>query len=328
MKKMYKYILIITIMMFGFVGEVRAELDKTGVHSCVGDKTCNHVCKYKVKSNGDVLNLYTGTHESYPGYTTFFSVGNGYYTPIVSRLNETRTAYISSKINFPNECPENANVYWKDVNGESKYCFDNGDDDNYCESNTFKYYSYNLFDLGEKTFKFDSEPIEMEYVENVSEKRNEDIGIDITPGLALDKCVDDGTCMPICYYDAVKTWDYSIIYYFKNKPINESYAINSSWNDGLSYLSFSEHISVYNKIKKGQCPTNLYHSKKNGNVCFDNNDDLCKGDLIETTVTELETEAKEKYLESVKESESNIPKCDTIKEEIISSKGLDENKIK
>ena len=45
MKKMYKYILIITLMMFGFVGEVRANV-------------INKICSYSISNKDDLTKIH------------------------------------------------------------------------------------------------------------------------------------------------------------------------------------------------------------------------------------------------------------------------------
>lgn len=319
MKKMYKYILIITIMMFSFETEVRAR-DHDGVNKCVEDGKCNLVCSYgfKNKDNKDYkVNIYyylprQGKTEGY-----YYSVGNGL-------LKETYDHFgmgVSDVIKNEKKCPPN--IYF-DEDYTDEACFDlDGSSD--C--------------VDKDSEKFGSNKIVSPHVTNHLEKIKEETGLDASHNTKLDNCVNSGECKFLCQYESKKDNYSAIIYYFPNQTIQNRYKVSASWvkegklqNIAFTNVYSSEAYIIESDLLKlmneGICPQNMYRDpdgKKE--ICFDNSGGcMSKSKFKDHEIEDADitsTNKLEDYLNQVKNDRKNELACEKAKEKIASEKGLD-----
>ena len=252
MKKMYKYILIITLMMFGFVGEVRAETPTT-------------LCSYVESSKQDKIEIRYAKDGGYRGYNVF--VNDKFVHSFTSNTSE-----MTELINNGN-CPKN--VYWKGAGllEKSNYCFDN--DKKTCLSkNTYD-------DKTEGIIGLDGD-IGNIYKDKIIDKA----GFYISYEIIDSDCIDDESCYPLCHYSQKDYGKYAVIYYKSGNSIENQLFVMSSAFNGKKFLTYGDKLSgrayiseedrakliVNGEDKEIICPKNFYHDTNlYDDVCFDNN---------------------------------------------------------
>lgn len=163
MKKIYKYIFIITLMMFGFVGEVRANDELNG---CVDAGTCELLCTYKSDEGNAYIYKYIRGSEEVLYFSSFnwnkdqkkgyvFNDGNyfeadGKYHITSGAESWNSTAFIDEELIKNSDifsCPQY--IYKNNIGGK-EVCFDN---DDYCKDvgiNKFKKAMLNVEVITEK----------------------------------------------------------------------------------------------------------------------------------------------------------------------------------
>lgn len=243
MKKMYKYILIITLMMFSFIGDVKADDFKT-------------LCTYESTDDGETLKIGYMLDEVVDYYSIykndkFEQYINGSYT---TERHKKVVEQLKSNI-----CPKSINYF--DVNlfaGIPNYCLDDGD--NAC-ANAYPDYTIAW------TKKLVTN--NMEAVKGIA------------PNLVYNECVNDGTCTIACSYVDGQLPDnkYAFIY-AKDGGLQFSFSWDSdptelhSPNDSTVFIDPTA-LTLY--AESAQCPSYVYVDENyEKEICFDNDGEYCK----------------------------------------------------
>lgn len=252
MKKMYKYILIITLMMFGFVGEVRAGV--IGTNKCVNNEQCFLLCSYN--DGASDYNIYY-----FPSDRVLkFSFGDKGVVDL--QTDFSGKAFID--IDAQNElregiCP--VNVYIND--DEDVPCFDN--DGTYCETTEeFDKHGFGLTATSKSNLKV-----------NNAKKRDAKI--------TYNSCVEDGSCTLACSYEH-GFGDFAHIYIGKNNSLVSSF----SWSGNIKKTyqlgtevgnnkTFVNNNNVISNLRNGVCPQDIYMDVAGEKeICFEfENDSYC-----------------------------------------------------
>lgn len=266
MKNIYKYILVITLMMFSFIGEVSA--DEEIVNSCVKNGTCDLLCQYRyiaVKYNNEI---YTYNIYHYYGDMLkkglYYSSNNGNLKKIYNTSDKKNGAenFIDPQAEIElleKKCP--VNIYFKENPSYLDVCFDSNK--TYCLNNFEDYLPENYNEPGNFI------PDEIKYKD---EYRN--------------KCVDEGTCLLMCSYYNFENSAY--IYYipsenkFKTSYTWSMYTIGKEYDD-LYELTTDKHPAIIGptdleNLNNGICPNNVYNdydANMASDICFDNDGSYC-----------------------------------------------------
>lgn len=339
MKKMYKYILIITLMMFGFVGEVRAS-------------SINKICSYTISNNDELESI-----------DIYYNTVKGQFELEINSKNRKKLTkdkigdyFISSNVEKmlgKADCPKN--IYYKD-----KYlCLDTDSDSNYCLSNTFESAKIKADKSFSNNDKIDDSnyKIEKTFKTNIIDKT----GLNISPKAPFDSCVDFSLsgdiketdynyCEALCYYSDKELKNFAFIYFVKNASTNfENFKVSFSWSDktggqgkmralysengAMTYAELSseakeELINGKNGVKK--CPLKVYrndYKAEEGRICFENNEHHCTDENVNILLNEQNDgfgveENKEKIENLEEELQNNAIETKECKsaEELITSK--------
>lgn len=336
MKKMYKYILIITLMMFSFIGEVKAN-------------TINQICSYSIsnKDNLTKIDIFYNTFDS--EYKV--KINNGSFkTLTLEKQGDYFMTENVSKLLEKADCPKN--LYYKD-----KYlCIDTDSDNNYCTSNTFESAKLKWDKNFSESDKIDSSNYKMEktFKTNIIDKT----GLNISPKAPFNACVDNSLsgdtnkndydyCEALCYYSDKDLKNFAFIYFVKNEALDhEKFKVSFSWSDNLNgqgnmrvlyndknpitYAAMSPQAKsdlIVGANGKKQCPLkayrNDYETAGEGQICFENTERYCtnkKVDILVNGETEdFKVEENKDEIDGLEqELETDVANCEDVKKDITS----------
>lgn len=252
MKKMYKYILIITLMMFGFVGEVRAV--ETGTNECVEKQECFLLCSYN--DGASDFNIYY----DFGNRDLEFSIG----AKGTIKINENETGTPGADAFMDDETKENlkngvcpSNVYIDD--DKESVCFDgNG---TYCKNTEkIKKWGFDLTATSEANLK----------VNNASKK---------DASITYNSCAKDKSCQIACSYEH-GYGDFAHIYIGQNNSlmtsftwsgdVKKTYPLGTDSGNNKAFVSPGDIIP---KLRERVCPQKVYMDMwGQKEICFDFND--------------------------------------------------------
>lgn len=265
MKKMYKYILLFILIMFGFVGEVRALGDcvngKTTGTNNRGIENCDIICERYTSDDKKVtiFREYTETVQQNYYMISFDEKVNMLYTKF-SIFNPSFLSPGAKKVLESDKCPEPLNIYYNNGLGTlgNKYCVDN--DGKWCISD-------NRFSTDEK--------VKLKENSKNDDKKN-------------DK-KDNSNSKTLCSYN--ESFGEAYIYLYKDESLKVKFSWSRNSNkehvydidDGRVFMEEDAYKNLSEtKSKKSTekviCPKYVYKDTDYQNeICFDSDGETCKG---------------------------------------------------